>query len=215
MGRYSMLVSRYQVSEDPLLSERRVELLALALTAILLILLFFSVGRLVISPPPQPKLPSADSLLMTELRASNAVSADASNAAKARPVFWPSRRPVDAPQEAVVETKPEARKSELDKVKLLGIFGAGDSAGIIALVKGNKKRILQGDKVVGWTLDSIDGGQAVFMEDGQSKRLTLERGVVASAPNPPAAEAAGTTKKLEQNRQLTTGRSSNNNEEKK
>jgi len=212
MSSYSMLVSRYRDLEDPLKSERRVELLGLALTFVFVLMLLLGVTRLIISPWPAPKLPSADSLQMIELRRSSVVSAQDSNSVRARPVFWPSRRPVDAPKDASVETKPEGKKSELDKVKLLGIFGAGDSTGIIALVKGKKKRILQGDKVEGWTLDSIDGSQAVFVDSGQSKHLTLERGVITSAPNPPAT--AGTTEKLKQNRQLTTGRSSNNNEKK-
>ena len=217
MMSFTSVINRYRVSEDPLLSERRVELLALVLTVLLVLMLLFGVSRLLISAHPQPKLPAADSLVANELLSLGVVSPQQSTAVKARPVFWPSRRPVDAPVEVVVEAKPKVKKSELDKVKLLGIFGVGDSAGIIALVKGAKQRILLGDKVVGWTLESIDRDQAVFTESGQSQHLTLERRAIAakepSSPAPKNKNGAGS--KLKQNRQLTTGRSSPNNEKSK
>jgi len=215
MSIYSTLVSRYQVSEDPLLSERRVELLALLLTLVFFLILLFSVASLIISSHPVPKLPSADSLVGSELRRLGVVSPQHSIAVRARPVFWPSRRPVvDAPVEVVKADKPKVKKSELDKVKLLGIFGVGESTGIIALVQGKKKRILQGGKVVGWTLDSIDGDQAVFVESGQVQNLTLERLAVV-ARDPVALGSSDTGKKPEKKGSLKFGGNSPVNEKKK
>jgi len=214
MSRYSMLLSRYRVSENPLLSERRIELFALVLTLVLILILLFSLARLVVSSHPAPKLPSADSLVGSELRRSGVVSPQQSIEVRARPVFWPSRRPVDAPEEVAKTGKSKPKKNELDKVKLLGIFGVGDSAGIIALVQGKKKRILKGDKVVGWTLDSIDGDKAVFVDSGQTQNLTLERlAIVAREASAPVPNAAA--KVAKKDRKLTAGRTSPINEKKK
>lgn len=213
-----MLISRYQAKENPLLSERRIELFALLLTLVLFLLLFFSVASLIISSHPAPKLPSADSLVGRMLRSSGVVSPEQSIAVRARPVFWPSRRPVDAPLETDENKNTKYQKGELDKVKLLGVFGAGDSVGIIALVQGKKTRILQGDKIAGWTLDSIERDQAVFVEGGQSQTLALERGAIVT--NESVSEASigsstGTSKKLETKRTLTAGRASLTNEQTK
>jgi hypothetical protein len=106
-------------------------------------------------------------------------------------VFWASRRTIAdsvdplAPLAPVAKSK--AKKSELDKIKLLGIFGVGDSSGIIVLVQGDKKRILRGDKLVGWTLESISGGHAAFVSSGRSQNVMLVR---SNNPVPPPAAPA-------------------------
>jgi len=114
--------------------------------------------------------------LVSELQRAGLVSAQQSNDLRARPVFWPSRRPVDASAEDLAAAEnSKAGKSELDKVKLVGVFGVGESAGIIALVKETKQRILLGDKVVGWMLQSIEGGTAIFVSNGKQQKLELQR----------------------------------------
>ncbi len=214
---YTTLVSRYRVAENPLLSERRVELLALVLTLVFILILLFSVVGLLVSAHPPAKLPSADSLVGTELRRSGVVSAQHSNEMRARPVFWPSRLPVDAPLAVVEEPKSNVKKSALDKVKLLGIFGVGDSTGIIALVEGKKKRILLGDKVVGWSLDSIDRNEAVFVAGGQTQKLTLKYTLtgVTEVAQSTADTSAKVVVKPDPNRTLTMGGRSPNNEKTK
>ncbi len=213
MAQFSLLLDRYKSSADPLHSERRIELVALILTVVLAFQLLYGVANLLLRASPQPILPAADSLLVSDIRQSGVVSAQHSSDLRARPVFWPSRRSVGAPAEVVVVNTTKPNKNELDKVTLLGVFGVGDSAGIIALVKGKKKRILLGDKVVGWALESIEGGQAVFAEGGQSQTLTLNRAPVVEpvAAVPTVAPAqAGTGK--QQQAKLSFGVSPTNNE---
>lgn len=179
MSRVERLLRRYNVAGNPLLSERRVEFAALVLTIFVVLQLLYSVVRLFVPSHPELILPSAESLLVSDLQRAGIVSAQHRNEVIARPVFWPSRRPVEASMAKPAETeerKPKAKKSELDKVKLLGIFGVGDSAGVIALVKGSKRRILLGDETVGWTLESIEDGGASFVSDGLSQTLELVRG---------------------------------------
>ena len=213
MAQFSLLLGRYKSSADPLRSERRIELGALILTIVLFFQLLYGVANMLLPASPRAILPAADSLIVSDIHQSDVVSAQHSSDLRARPVFWPSRRPVGAPEKVVVVKTPKPKKNELDKVKLLGVFGVGDSAGIIALVKGKKKRILLGDKVVGWALESIEGGQAVFAEGGQSQTLTLNRAPVVEpvAAVPIVAPAQTGTGKPQQGK-LSFGVSPTNNE---
>ncbi len=171
----SQILRRYRVSSDPLRTERKVELAALVLTIVLMLQVVYSVISLTFSTHPSVILPSPDSLQIGALHSTGLVTAQQSNEVRARPVFWPSRRPVsEGPIEADEPSTATGKKSELDTVKLLGVIGSGDSAVVIALVKGQKKRILLGDKVIGWTLESVQQGQAVFTGNGRSRTLKLK-----------------------------------------
>ncbi|MFT5709812.1 MAG: hypothetical protein ACI8QT_000499 [Halioglobus sp.] len=172
----SQILSRYRIASDPLRSERKIELAALVLTMVLMFQVAYGVVSLFLSPQPSPILPSPDSLQIGTLRGAGLVTAQHSNDLRARPVFWSTRRPVSEEPTVAVVSKPQpAKKNELDAVKVLGVIGSGNSAVVIALVKGQKKRILLGDKVVGWTLESVKLGQAVFTDSGQSQTLTLKK----------------------------------------
>jgi hypothetical protein len=111
------------------------------------------------------------------------VSAELSEELRARPLFWPSRRiRVDTTESSSVQHKTSAPETEIDKIKLVGIFGAGESAGIIALVQGKKRRILVGEEVAGWSLDSIALNEAVFADGPRRKTLILKpQEIVATA----------------------------------
>jgi hypothetical protein len=103
------------------------------------------------------------------------VSAELSEELRARPLFWPSRRVrVDNTESASVEQKTPAPETEIDKLKLVGVFGAGESGGIIALVEGKKRRILVGEVVEGWSLDSVTRNEAVFADESRRKTLILK-----------------------------------------
>ena len=184
MSAFSAVLDRYRVSSDPLRSERKVELAALILTVLFVLLLLYCALRLSINYQPEAILPAPETLQVGELQFSGLVSEELSAQVRARPIFWPSRRPVvsnpDEQEQAVATEDPKkAKKNALDKVKVLGVFGSGGSAVIIALVDGKKKRISLGDKVVGWTLDSIDRGRAVFSENGRSQTLALKHTAVS------------------------------------
>jgi hypothetical protein len=174
-------MNRYRGLANPQLSDRRVELVAVILTGIMASVLLLGLLRLALPNQADAIAPTADSLVVSELPNAGVVSSQLSDRVRARPIFWPSRRPVYAGEVqpiAAVETG-AAAPSALDKVELRGIFGGGDSAGIIALVKGEKKRVMLGDKVVGWKLDSIDGASVTFVDKGKSKRLSLVRAAPA------------------------------------
>jgi hypothetical protein len=172
----SQILNRFRVSSDPLRSERKVELTVLVLTLVLILQVVHGVVSLSLSPKPNPILPSPDSLQVGTLHGAGLVTAQQSNELRARPVFWTTRRPVPGdPNAAVLSRNPQsAKKNELDTVQVVGVIGSGDSAVVIALVKGSKKRILLGDKVVGWTLESVQNGEAVFTGSGRSQTLKLK-----------------------------------------
>ena len=67
---------------------------------------------------------------------------------------------------------------------MLGVFGSGDTAVVIAEVKGKKRRIMLGDTVVGWTLSSVERGEANFVDNGQSQTLALKFGTITSENRP-------------------------------
>jgi hypothetical protein len=170
------LLDRYRVAGDPLRSERRVELIALAVTALLLLQLLYSVVRVSFLAEPEPIAPSLDSLEDLGLMQVVALDAAMREEIVNRPLFWPGRQPLSAQPDGSGESAAAegAKQSELDEVKLVGVFGGGDSAGIIALVKGKKRRILLGGDLNGWTLESVEPGAVVFANGERHGGLTLE-----------------------------------------
>lgn len=179
MGGVSQILSRFRASSDPLRSERKVELAALVLTIVLILQVVHGVVSLSLSSQPSAILPAPDSLQIGALHGAGLVTAQQSNDLRARPVFWSTRRPVSGDSTVAVVSKPQAaKKNELDAVKVLGVIGSGESAVVIALVKGEKKRILLGGKVVGWTLESTRNGEAMFTSSGRSQSLKLEHAKV-------------------------------------
>ncbi|MEH6593525.1 MAG: type II secretion system protein N [Halioglobus sp.] len=166
------LLARYRVSADPLFSERRVELAALVLTALLCLLFLYSVARLTLLSEPDPIALSSEALLASELVAVATVDEEQRQEVRARPVFWQSRRPKEAPSEAVSD-KPKAAVGAIAKVKLLGVIGAGESAGVIALVDDKRQRTYLGQEILGWTLDSVGLDRAVFSYSGRQHELKL------------------------------------------
>jgi len=166
--------SRYKVTSNPLLSERRIELVAIAFTVVLLVQVLYSILRLSTLSEPESIAPALDVMIASDPIAIELVSAELSEELRARPLFWPSRRTRE--NEAVPASaaeKTSARQTELKKIKLVGIFGAGESAGIIALVQGKKRRILVGEVVEGWSLDSVARNEAVFADGHRRKTLIL------------------------------------------
>ena len=167
------VVDRYSAPTDPERSERRLELLALTLgLAFLLQILYHSAGVLRVTVP-EPVLPTEDSLQLVDLQRAPAASFNDSEDIRARPLFWPSRGRVVPTSKAIERVKASKKTPTLETVRLLGVFGGGETRGIIALVNGEKERILLGDKVVGWKLDSVSADKAVFTRDGQTRMLGL------------------------------------------
>jgi hypothetical protein len=178
------LLDRYRVTGDPLRSERRVELIALAVTALLLLQLLYSVARVSFLAEPEPIAPSLDSLEDLGLMQVAALDAAMREEIVNRPLFWPGRQPLSAQPGGPGESAANegAKQSELGEIKLVGIFGAGNSAGIIALVKGEKRRILVGEDLDGWTLKKVKPGAGVLVNGGRRERLVLEHVGIPARP---------------------------------
>ena len=181
MSRLQSLAQRYRVVSDPLRTERRLELLLLLLLALLLLLVVYGVLRLALLSAPATVLPAADTLEVGNIAPRFQPDAADSSEIRSRPLFWPGRRP----QEAVAASpeEPEKANSELKGVKLVGVFGAGDSAGIIVQGKNGQQRLLVGEKVDGWTLKSVGPNEVSFRSKGETKTLVLKQQAI-DAPAP-------------------------------
>lgn len=170
------LVSRYRESENPLRTERRLELAAVVL--FLVWLLWASVGGLLhmFTGAPEPIEPAQGALKVGTLTLDAPLDEPGSAAILARPLFWNSRRPLEAKpeivEEPVVKAKPAPKK--LEGVELHGVFGTGDNLGLIATIDGRMGRIRPGDLVKGWRLLGYEGGVANFESGGTTRTLRLE-----------------------------------------
>ena len=171
--------SRYRVSGDPLRTLRRIELIAVLLGLLLCLQLAFGGLRLATLSAPDPVTPAPDSLRVPTVLSPASVAASERNEIISRPLFWSGRRPVE---EVATLAEPQTRAGELKGVKLVGLFGSGERAGIIALVKGQKRRILLGDVVEGWTLKSVAPFELVVTNGQRTETLALERGKVKQPP---------------------------------
>ena len=171
--------SRYRVSGDPLRTLRRIELVAVLLGLLFCLQLALGGLRLATLSAPDPVTPAPDSLRVPAVLSPVSVAASERNEIISRPLFWSGRRPVE---EVATLSEPQAKAGELKGVKVVGLFGSGERAGIIALVKGQKRRILLGDVVEGWTLKSVAPFELVVASGGRTETLSLERGSVKSAP---------------------------------
>ena len=169
------LKERYAVQVNPLRAQRRVELVVLALALLLCLQLAYSALRLSMLGRPEPILPVVGEVAPDAGRTGETVTAEMSAELRARPLFWPERRPL-VPEPVVEEAAPQqsAPATALDEVQLVGIFGVGDSAGIIALVQGKKQRILRGEDLSGWTLEVVEPGRVVFSSGDNKRDLVLK-----------------------------------------
>lgn len=142
--------------------------------------------------PPEPILPSlqfADPLPVSSPK----VDVNLFVATLERPLFSPSRRPPPPPpppkEEKPVEPDPFA------DIHLFGLYGGGDSpTGMLARVGGKVQRVSVDGKVGSWTLKGIDDREAIFVKDGEERKLMLVVAKPAAppkvAPNTPGAPGA-------------------------
>ena len=115
-----------------------------------------------------------------------------------RPVFALNRTPPVQPDlpsedEAALAAAAEADAvvvESIDGVNLLGIFGSGDVAGvIIRLDNGERQRVVVGESIKGWTLDSIESRRALLQAaTGEEARLEM---AYATDQTPLVAEVGG------------------------
>lgn len=174
MNVMSFLPPRYAVTDNPLKTERRVELVFILLLIVLGAWLLVGFLGNAANTEPDPITPASDSLQISALDLEQPLTSDQSAALLARPLFWESRRPVE-PVEVVVQapSTPKQKVKKLDGIELHGVFGVNESLGIIATVDGKLGRIGQGDSVKGWRLTGFDGGVARFESGGRTQELPL------------------------------------------
>ncbi len=164
---------RYTVDTDPLRTERKIELIALLLGLVLCFQLLYSGVRYVQAPTVDAVAPADDALTVKQIHPMARVSAEQSGRIRARPLFWEGRRPVD-PVDVVAKTRnPKVKEGSLKGVALLGVFGGGETAGIIVKVKDKRRRILLGEEIEGWTLDSVQPNEVAFSSRGRTEKMQL------------------------------------------
>jgi hypothetical protein len=182
MNALQALQARYRVAADPLRTERRIELLVLVLCLVLCLQLVYGVSRLLLLSDPQPKSPAEGALRVRNVVQYQSVTDEESAKIRARPLFWVSRRPAGVTATTVVSNKPKAATpvKKIQGVKLVGMFGDGDAAGIILIVKGKKQRIMVGQEIDSWTFDSVEHGRAIFTSAGKREVLELHKSAIAT-----------------------------------
>lgn len=172
MKRRNWLPERYRESENPVMTERRIELAAVLLLVALLLWLTLGLLRLLVGAGPEPLLPADDSLAVQALQLEPSLANEDATAILQRPLFWESRRPL-APQVAATSTPESAVVQNLDGVTLHGVFGTGDSLGLIVSVNGVQSRVIKGGSVKGWRFTEYSDGTAKFERRGRQATLPL------------------------------------------
>ncbi|QIB66321.1 type II secretion system protein N [Kineobactrum salinum] len=184
MNALQALRARYQVRTNPLRTERNIELVAVALLLLLLLLLIYTGLRAAIPPSPTPVEPAASSLTIADQLARRSVSSEDSEELRARPLFWEGRRPAAPKPVAPVAKKTSEPASKLKDVRLLGVFGDADAAGMIVLVNDKQSRVLMGQSLSGWELQEVASDHVVLVSGRNTEKLSLQRSITGKQARP-------------------------------
>ena len=156
--------------------EHRLRNVVYAVTGLLIFLGVWGGARLLFLSAPDPVPPAAASLQVDAVSYPGS-SVDANSEIVQRPLFWQGRRPpesgllieiVDDNAGAVAEAG-----KELDKIKLLGVYG-GDTPGVIVLYEGKQQRVALNESIAGWTLLDVIPDGAMFNSDQGFKVVDLK-----------------------------------------
>jgi len=175
MSKIGAVVARYQVRENPLKALRRLELVAVGLG--LLFLLWATLGGLAtaIGSGPKPVFPAEDTLKVRALGLEPALDDEGSDRLVSRPLFWEGRRAIDKRPLELIETTPKpVQVKKLDGVTLHGVYGEGESLGVIATVDGQLTRINANSSIKGWKMVSYANGEVTLENGGRTQSLPLE-----------------------------------------
>ena len=168
--------ARYQGLSDPIRTERRVELIVLVLLALLLLQFGWGSYRALFPPIPDPVRPMRDSLQVANVQGLSVVSPEQRAQIRQRPLFWASRTPVVLEP---VKSEPDSKEAnaaqpgKIENVKLAGVFGGGNTGGVIVISKGKKRRLAVGEDLNGWKLQSVEAFSANFSSGDQQATLAL------------------------------------------
>ena len=190
------LTRRYKVSREPLRSERRVELVVVALALVILLQLLLLGARYLSPVAIDPLPPAPDSLSVRALADAAGVTSEQSLVLQARPVFWDSRRPLD-PVDGAMAGEPsgaQAPAGALRGLSVSGILAMGDASRVLVNYKGRQQRLAIGETLDGWTLAEVRPGEVVFASKGtRDVRRLLQLPVTDGGVSPDSGVApAGT-----------------------
>ncbi len=190
-----VLRARYAVQADPLRSERRVELALLGGGLLLLLLVLYLLIRVAMATDIDAIAPAPDSVRVASLSRSGVPPVEDREAIVSRPLFWAERQPVDLVEtpEAAAEAekeKPEKAAPRMKEVTLSGIYGSGETGGVILSVKRRQLRLAVGEEVDGWRLERVTAYSAVFTSgDARDERELLPQVIEVSSAS--AGSGAG------------------------
>lgn len=167
---------RYRGVQEPLRSERRLELLLIALASVVALQLMAFAWRYAGGRPTPSIAPVEDSLLVAKRLGPGSVSAAQSRMLQARPVFWASRRPVPEvrlsdEERAAMETAVDAEA--LEDFALTGVVVAGAQGQALVTHKGTALRLAIGEALEGWTLTEVMPDAAVLVSARAREVYTL------------------------------------------
>jgi hypothetical protein len=171
MMRWHSVRDRYRVRVNPLLAERRIEFVILLLGLLLILQLVYGGAYLALLSTPDVVLPAADSLQVASSQPRKTITSQQSNEIRDRPLLWVARRPVVASSVSAAESP---KPAQFKGFKLVGLFGTGDSVGIIATSKGKTQRLGIGEILDEWTLESVGVNEAVFSSGSRQETLVLQ-----------------------------------------
>ena len=175
MSKLEAVVARYQIRENPLKALRRLELAAVGLGIVFL--LWATLGGLATAfgGGPKPLFPAEDTLKVRALGLEPALDEEGSDRLVSRPLFWEGRRAIDKrPLELIATTPKPAKVEKLEGVTLHGVYGEGESLGVIATVDGELTRINANSSIKGWKMVSYADGEVTLENGGRTQSLPLE-----------------------------------------
>jgi hypothetical protein len=77
--------------------------------------------------------------------------------------------------------------SKLKDVRLLGVFGDADAAGMIVLVNDQQSRVLVGQSLSGWELQEVGPDHVVLVSGRNTEKLSLHRSITGRQAQPQVA----------------------------
>lgn len=191
MSWFNHLRSRYLVDVEPQRSERRLELVFVALLLIVLLQISWWLLGGLRTATVTSLAPARDSLRVVDASVTGAITAPESLELQARPLFWASRRPNNKGYlvQPGAAQGDEASARGLKDLQVTGALGAGDQGQAIVMYKDKLMRLGIGDSVAGWTLQSVSLGQVVFVSAGGRDVRRLMPLPVVEGQQSPSAQA--------------------------
>ena len=157
-------------------AEQKLKSAVAVVTALLLHQLLWGGGRLLFLSEPEPVLPVESALQPGVVNYQG--PAPVAGEIVGRPLFWRGRKAfVYVPTaESGEEESESADSGPIERVKLLGIYTA-ETPGVIVMLKGERYRVSQGEKLEGWTLSMMSADEVTFENGDQSRVIELQHAI--------------------------------------